>query len=147
MNGSNFDVYVNWSGSESPPCYFYGGQFDVFFNESLITYVGNSWGVIEGINATYAGFQNGTYSGDIGFVYVTTDWDTWIWANNNGNGINGSGYWVKYTFKPSETNTGTTYLNFSEARVPWEAIKIWDDGIEMDYIDATWLNSTVNVNP
>jgi len=151
VNGSNFDVYVNWSGDEDPPCYLYGGQFDIVYNSSLITLISRSTaGVVDGITATYLGTQNGTLPSGNRFFLLSEDWDTWIWNNNNGNGINGSGYWVKLTFKPNTSNTGTTGLNFSLERSgsALEVIRQWDDGAEnWPMPNPVWINSSVNVNP
>jgi hypothetical protein len=145
--GNSFDVYVNWSGNEEPPCYFWGGQFDVFYDDSLISLVSYSRGVIDGLTATYAGTTNGTYGGSR-YFFLTEDWSDWIYASNNGNGINGSGYWVKLTFRTNASNTGTTGLNFSQARTVLEALRQWANGYEVgDVENAIWINSTVNVNP
>ena len=148
VGNNTFDVYVNWSGDEDPPCYFWGGQFDVFYNSSLISLVSRSAGVIEGIPQSGSFVTaNGTYGGSR-YFYLSEDWDTYIWNNNNANGINGSGYWVKLTFTTNASNTGTTGLNFSEARTALEALALWDNGYEAgDIENAIWINSSVNVNP
>jgi len=144
MGGDNFDVYVMWSGSEDPPCGLWGGQFDLFYNGSLISLVSRSAGVVDGETATYIGTANGTHGGQ-NYVFITTDWSTYC-ENNDGSGLNGSGYWVKYTFKPSEENTGTTSLNFSDERAAIEAIG-WLDWDIFEIEPKVYINGTVKVNP
>ncbi len=136
--GETFNVYVMWSGSEEPPCGLWGGQFDLFYNGSLISLVSQSAGVVEGLTANYIGTANGTYGGQ-NYVFITTDWE-----DDTGWGLNGSGYWVKYTFKPSEENTGTTGLNFSDERAAIEAIGVlnWDI---FEIEPKVYINGTVNV--
>ena len=144
MNGSPFDVYVNWSGSVSPPCGFWGGQIGISYDPDLISLVDKAKGVIEGITCTgtFTGY-NGTYGG-YNVTYLTTDWSPT--AEETGTGLNGAGYWVKYTFQPNVSNTGTTYLNFSDVLDPIECIG-WIDWEIFDIENAVWINSTVNVNP
>lgn len=138
--GSNtFDVYVNWSGTDEG---LWGGQMDIIYNESLVTYTSETDGSIDGQTPDSC---SATLQGGQGEVRVLTYYSTYFFANNCC-GMMGDGYFIILTFTTDSVNTGTTDLSFVPVLELNGDCDLIDECASIPYtFNCTWINSTVNV--
>jgi hypothetical protein len=130
--------------------YFWGAQFDVVYNASLI-------------DARPAGYQEGSiydvntgnwtpvdYTSVVeiepGLVRVIVYWDTYP-PLHGGDGINTSGgTLVNLRWRSDASNTGVTALNFTDKATGGFLILVkFEDGLDSEMLGVTWTNSSVTV--
>ena len=139
--GTSFDVHIMWSGTDEG---LWGGQMDITYDESLITYTSSANGSIDGQTPDQC--VAGLFPNDVqGKVRVLTYYSTYFF-DNNCCGMMGDGCFITLTFTADTSNTGTTDLSFVPVLELNGDCDLIDECASIPYtFNCTWINSTVNV--